>query len=1611
MENLVKLPYEISLWDDRLTLVTEDGRELSGFVNSEEKIVGQYYKEHKLCVIGSNTMESSFGVVDPSLVRKTDGTSTLTFSMYARYYDEDSGEFKDNPFIKYLTNERKVKLKYYPNGELRWLDFIIKKIDESSENYKFSYTATDLFINELSKTGYNLEFDMELENNQGTVVELADKILARSDWTVGADNETLQETKEEPLYRIKLDSNLVAKDIFTHEPFEIVAGAETGQHKYIYTFYSTLYEETDPEFFQFIYDGKIESEGKISHVVDENNVLQNVKYLYCARTDIPEEKEYYPGFRGQKYIRSQKNEYDKALEEYVKVYENKKGNKVYGYTKTEYFTPSLVTTYITNGHNILSATGWDQEQDGTVGVEMYPLAGQALEKGENRKFGIQYKQFDENDGVAKNGYLLNSGFRDNAESIKEIAPNHKFAFGIKVKKVNGMSLEPLQQDERFNITVYRPILDKEGKPTEKRHVLFEGAADNGPISVEGEIDRYYYYAKNLIPNYTVSYDELTDITREDKFYIEIKASKDGTYHIQQVELFAQHDGKIFEKDEEGNVVWTYCGIILPSGNLLVEYAINSKGQISEPPTPYISNGIAESEIKTTYYYYLESETREKDKGGEGKTAPEEVNYLYIGEVEQKEAYKPAYDYTYEKVRSISKKETNRFDLLQTLSENFKCWCRFDVWHKDTGEIMLAKDYHELIVGGNALSTEKTIYLGGTSYSMEDLTFIMNSEEPTDFGYGPYQQLKFVTFHNKIGQKKNIGFRYGTNLKSISRSLDSNTIATKLIVKSNTNEFANGGSCNIALAKENPSGENFIYDFTYYINQGLMSEENLERDLYYQGKTPDEQHGWIGLYVTLKALNKERDALIAELTSCTTRHSHSKSAFENAKLIKNASEEELERLRDKYHDITGDSYDEETGTISKEFEGSNEVKGIVYNIELYVSKIKQTESDYSKAKEELKDLDDRIETISDALEEIENQTADLISKFETKYIRFIQEASWTSEDYIDDNLYYLDAETTLHKSAQPKVSYTINVIELSQLEEYKNYVFDLGDITYIQDPDFFGWKQGEKFKTPHKEEIVITEMQTFFHSPEKSTIKVQNYRSSFDDLFKKLTASAQSIQFHSGEFQRAADIVDAKGNIAPSCLEDAFSNNKTVLQNAGNQSVKWDETGITTTDTTKQAEITRITSGGIFLTDNGGEKWTTGITAKGINASTITTGVLNTGFVNIYNGNQKSFTWDSQGINAYKQEVGKYDINKFVRFNQHGLFGTKNWDSDQTTEKNIENSSFYLGWDGLNLREGVIQMDDGANRVQIDPFGKLKKEGEEDFEVFSITSKGNEVFSVNNKGTGTFKGDLYAGDGKFKIEGNTLNFDNAFVVNESGAKIGNWLIEYPLYPSDTVSLIYKPPADLGNANSYGVGMATSTFLGDPAFWAGLSGWNNPWKKPTGDSTNWESHCKFYVKHNGDLFASNANITGNITAKSLVIEKDATVSGTIRGVNIELGGSAFGVTSGGYLTSTSGQIGGWYIGSKELRSTATDTEVGNYTARFSPSHTVDMTAGVSNDDNIFTNNLYTGPVLLLSDHSGGTDGKSYSIYITTKGLVYKIEKGVDREEYYRLSWQSLFGGIMQ
>jgi hypothetical protein len=127
---------------------------------------------------------------------------------------------------------------------------------------------------------------------------------------------------------------------------------------------------------------------------------------------------------------------------------------------------------------------------------------------------------------------------------------------------------------------------------------------------------------------------------------------------------------------------------------------------------------------------------------------------------------------YEKTRSITAKESNRFNLLQSLSELFESWACFKIDHDETtGEILLDNNY---------------------------------------------RQKKWVSYKQQLGQDNPVGFTYGINLKSIKRTLNSNGTISKIIVKDNANSFAKNGYCSIARALENPSGENAIYNFDYYV---------------------------------------------------------------------------------------------------------------------------------------------------------------------------------------------------------------------------------------------------------------------------------------------------------------------------------------------------------------------------------------------------------------------------------------------------------------------------------------------------------------------------------------------------------------------------------------------------------------------------------------------------------------------------------------------------------------------------------------------------------------------------------------------------------------------------
>jgi hypothetical protein len=115
--------YELSLWQD-----------------------DPNFGERRVCILASEIMDSPAKAFNISLNRKTNGEKTLTFSILAKYYDQELLEFITNPYLSLLSNERKVKLCKNEYGEKKWYDFVIKGVAEDSSSQVYTYTAKDQHI-------------------------------------------------------------------------------------------------------------------------------------------------------------------------------------------------------------------------------------------------------------------------------------------------------------------------------------------------------------------------------------------------------------------------------------------------------------------------------------------------------------------------------------------------------------------------------------------------------------------------------------------------------------------------------------------------------------------------------------------------------------------------------------------------------------------------------------------------------------------------------------------------------------------------------------------------------------------------------------------------------------------------------------------------------------------------------------------------------------------------------------------------------------------------------------------------------------------------------------------------------------------------------------------------------------------------------------------------------------------------------------------------------------------------------------------------------------------------------------------------------------------------
>lgn len=1502
MSALIK-PYEISVWEDYWD--------------------GSNYSERRLLVIGSHLMKSQNRVINATFTTNVNGTKKLSFQMYKQYRDNVTGEKVSNPFFKYLVNERKVKLKY--NDE--WHDFIIKTINESSTNYLYSYQLEDAFVNELSKNGFNVALYAENHSNTGTATQLAETVLNETNWSVATDSETFVQKRDENLVYLKViqSGGIVCSQIIDNDENYLTQGVDINPEVYIgegvtlLGFYSCCKDK--PRRFQFICipdgqdkqlsDRRIIQNSNVQYYIDCNEEDYNRSEIsYDNEGILKQEVEtcknyqfYIPKFfglaapetddtlvsykyRGERYVFSQQIKYFSNLDKYLYAY-NKKGTTdlYYGYTDVEYIAPTFITNLIDNSE-FTNTNGWTPA-----------ITGEGQKKpGIEAKYG-QWFEIEDEAGTTKKfvtieedwgnqnfkdvtresvlyiqnefkGYVINNGFYNNRVSLKNIAPNEQFVLMVKMRDGNGNYITnpssyftPTLQNVNFNSntgfhvfnsTPYGIITKINGVPQ------WINLDDDYCASIIKITDK----AKNLTPQ---QFREL-----KIKLVFEFLETKNANQVLQVNEYYIE-DIQLFK---------------------YIPYEDTYLTPNDQPTT---------ATTLKTYKFYKESDLNNITS----------VDALPCEELTTMDysIYTPKYISGAQKVRTVDVKESNYFNILQTIAEKFEAWLKIDVQHDADGRVL----------------------------------------------------KKQIKFKNYAGKNNYAGFKYGINLNGIEREKNAQQLTTKLIVKSNQNEFAENKYCAISEAPSNETGEGYLYNFDYYTSQGLLNEQSLIDYFYVNGcplnpylaeklelpaYNPDDSPVRIGYYTYLNFLNgyirdknKEliplqvsQNSVVAnqtlaneEVIAATDSLELAMQNFEDAAQvpypvfagITEANQLEVEipchlkaelalyftenvdnyfldsaivptiepiivnpiyngeaisissvgnvytnpyRLQETGSNIysnyasygvdscslnassgnlgvvpnisystenglfttshpfsynitnTGfvinstpvtvlvDGVDVNTGSRFREINANNidfsrastynveykkgvgsiyyeaplgytvtgvqietsdpenpiiinnfsytngtlsiEVPWATWNrlLDLYGAKtyfglaeevnvdltlilsptIKwdPTEKDYQdlvkrediqktlrtieelsakkriyskdllEYKTSLDVLQQQITNLQSEIEAFKLEKTAINQQFYSRFYRFIQEGTWLSEDYTDPELYYIDARSVLYESCYPAVSYTINTLEISQLEGYQLYTYELGDKTYVEDEEFFGLEG--------RVEVVVTEMSNKLDSPKDNTIKTQTYKNQFQDLFQKITATVQTAQYNTGAYNKAVAMTEASKDKKQAYLAGTIDNLASLLTNIGDATVEQTNTGIVVKEKGNKGQQMKITSGGILLgtfdEETGEQVWKNALSANGMTADLITSGKLNTSELQIMNGNDAAFRWDALGISAFDSQgtSTKPNLTKFVRFDKHGLYGINNSNINGTiwkpnNEQDIaNNAAFKLTWDGLAL---------------------------------------------------------------------------------------------------------------------------------------------------------------------------------------------------------------------------------------------------------------------------------------------------------------------------------------
>lgn len=752
-----------------------------------------------------------------------------------------------------------------------------------------------------------------------------------------------------------------------------------------------------------------------------------------------------------------------------------------------------------------------------------------------------------------------------------------------------------------------------------------------------------------------------------------------------------------------------------------------------------------------------------------------------------------------KVRTLKGEKSNRFNLTQELGKVFQIYPMYWTSHD--------------INNGNILTQQQAVDAGLRTAITPGRADWMD------------KRLFYIT---EKGSENKLGFRYEKNLKNISRNLVSDKLITKLYVLDQDSDISKTGLCSIKTAEDNPSKDNFIIDFTYYITQGLLNKDTTMADLY---GTSEED---LGFLKTLGYYNTQYDILSNKMINLSAAsYTELKANLEvNLTGIEAAQKKlrEYEKILSKYTaKIDSTSYATNSTYLSYRYEYIEQNAILVQLIEdtFYTDGISELGTkeqcppahfldDLSIEQIKKQWVDTHAYTYGilgqfnkeyHQLEEWKKEQAQYLRKinklsleFYRKYEPYIKEGTWSDGNYISDNAYYHSACINAKESAIPSVSYSITTDDIEPIDRQGDYIYDIADTTYVEDISLFG--VDKKSGLPNRLKVLVSSITEDPDMPNSNQIEVQNFTTQFDDLFQQITASVQSLTFNENIYKRSSNFTSQQ-NIEKDSLQGTLNQNNLDLVNTEEQNIKINWEGQSGSDINNHANKYKLNGQGLFFSNNGGQSWNTAITPDGINTDYLKAGTIDASKIRIVDGNYIYFSWDRSGIRAYKDPAlveGARAFKDFAQFNKYGLSLVEN------NKIKLRAGYNYIPSDMQNHPGDIDYEQDIESQTPIG-FYLYNSAGQPIFSTQASSSEATaatetarlnlvgEILASNDASITSFLGYLYGGTCYTKTAKQFYNLgDNSNLINSAAAQISGGIATYhrsassPATPSECAAFI-------------------------------------------------------------------------------------------------------------------------------------------------------------------------------------------------------------------------------